>query len=1215
MFGAVDSLIFVCFVFYVVMQNCFVVCGFVYNKKNMKRMFPCSPAVRTLLAASFILLISFAIISLSHLIQLADTLSSNDNNGLYDMIYTLLKFEFVTFTHSTCTIHCIAEYIVGFREYRHVGDHDGLIWDILTGGSGVEEDGSIGHTNVWSSIRIDSPYRVIPRDNAATRLFPSDFAVVEVWCLIYFIILITIEQAVLVELTNFRYFSKMTAQINDPSVVSALRSSGRVKYVVRQRQFALIDDEKDEGKVEEEDEGSAEENHDSKKPLFFRRLSVDELFHSDEGETAEILLDEDDTNHDTLELDESDSQARNSIRSESGRQSTRWFVEHQKSSACASSGGGGGGVKWNANANNSSITDCAHKHFPPNSFLRADPYSDINPFSTLSGSEFSIRNMINDSQVPIFAHAGARKLLLNQEITDKLHADTLWQQGFKGQGVHVAVFDTGLRKDHPAFAHIVESINFSSEQTTDDSLGHGTFVAGIIASRGNECYGFAPEAQLHIFKVFTSQQISYTSWFLDAFNYVLLSGINILNLSIGGPDYLDTPFVDKVWELSANNVIVVSAIGNDGPLYGTLNNPADQTDVIGVGGINDGDQIASFSSRGMTTGEFANGGYGRVKPDIVTYGSKVRGTGRYGNCNTLSGTSVACPVITGALALLASTVPEDRRWTLLNPASIKQILHESSQRVPRANIFEQGMGKFDLLRAHTLLHQYMPRATFFPPHLDLTDCPYMWPHCAQPTYHSAMPIVFNITVLNALGVTGKFADGYPRWIPGNNGHVLDVHFSPSETLWPWSGFLGVQITINHAGRFFEGVAEGTIEAKITSPPNEQESTVLMKVKVPVIQPPLKQRRLLWDQYHNMQYPPGYIPRDNLNLKDDILDWNGDHPHTNFRDMFNFLRSKGYFIEVLQEDLTQFDARRYGTLLLVDTEDEFTDEERRKIKNDVEKYGLSLLVLAEWYNVEVMKKIKFFDDNTHELWTPLTGGANIPALNALLEPFGIMFGTDIYNGEINIGGKKAAYASGTSIVRFPEGGRLAKFSLQDQTKQFLFDKTTEVREDTPVLGFYQTNGKGRIVVYGDTTCFDSVQANVAKCFWLLEHMLEFTSRRKITDEMVNIPTFSEPLQSEYLDFNAKYAERYTDVLDAFFKHSKISPRQLISADHLPFMANTTTILDPLDSRDSLEERKQPSIGRSRLFYIFPMLVTVSVLVTLAFILLRRRRKPVIRLGLE
>ena len=54
----------------------------------------------------------------------------------------------------------------------------------------------------------------------------------------------------------------------------------------------------------------------------------------------------------------------------------------------------------------------------------------------------------------------------------------------------------------------------------------------------------------------------------------------------------------QVWELTANHIIMISAIGNDGPLYGTLNNPADQMDVISKGGINFDDQIARFSSRG-----------------------------------------------------------------------------------------------------------------------------------------------------------------------------------------------------------------------------------------------------------------------------------------------------------------------------------------------------------------------------------------------------------------------------------------------------------------------------------------------------------------------------------------------------------------------------------------------------------------------------------------
>lgn len=202
----------------------------------------------------------------------------------------------------------------------------------------------------------------------------------------------------------------------------------------------------------------------------------------------------------------------------------------------------------------------------------------------------------------------SRRLLraIPRQITSILQADSLWNMGITGKGIRVAVFDTGLSKTHPHFRKIKERTNWTNEKTLDDGLGHGTFVAGVIAS-SKECLGFAPDSELHIFRVFTNNQVSYTSWFLDAFNYAILKKINVLNLSIGGPDFKDHPFVDKVWELTANRVIMVSAIGNDGPLYGTLNNPADQMDVIGVGGINFEDQIAKFSSRGMTTWELPQG--------------------------------------------------------------------------------------------------------------------------------------------------------------------------------------------------------------------------------------------------------------------------------------------------------------------------------------------------------------------------------------------------------------------------------------------------------------------------------------------------------------------------------------------------------------------------------------------------------------------------------
>lgn len=167
-------------------------------------------------------------------------------------------------------------------------------------------------------------------------------------------------------------------------------------------------------------------------------------------------------------------------------------------------------------------------------------------------------------------------------------------------------------------------------------------------------------------------------------------------------------------------------------------------DVIGVGGINWDDQIARFSSRGMTTWELPYG-YGRVKPDLVTYGSGVKGSALRKGCRTLSGTSVASPVVAGAVALLASGfvetgeskatrhkvqsagIAQERspRNTIygindeylhhkVTPASMKQALLGSARRLPGIGMFEQGAGKLDLLRAFQFLQSYKPIVTLSP---------------------------------------------------------------------------------------------------------------------------------------------------------------------------------------------------------------------------------------------------------------------------------------------------------------------------------------------------------------------------------------------------------------------------------------------------------------------------------------------------------------------
>lgn len=96
---------------------------------------------------------------------------------------------------------------------------------------------------------------------------------------------------------------------------------------------------------------------------------------------------------------------------------------------------------------------------------------------------------------------------LPAQITDKLNANVLWGRGITGKGIRVAVFDTGLPKEHPHFRNVKERTNWTNEKSLDDGVSHGTFVSGIIAS-SKDCLGLAPDVELHIFKIFTNIQVS-----------------------------------------------------------------------------------------------------------------------------------------------------------------------------------------------------------------------------------------------------------------------------------------------------------------------------------------------------------------------------------------------------------------------------------------------------------------------------------------------------------------------------------------------------------------------------------------------------------------------------------------------------------------------------------------------------------------------------------
>lgn len=132
---------------------------------------------------------------------------------------------------------------------------------------------------------------------------------------------------------------------------------------------------------------------------------------------------------------------------------------------------------------------------------------------------------------------------------------------------------------------------------------------------------------------------------------------------------------------------------------------------------------------------------------------------------------------------------------MLNPASMKQALVEGAARLGPLNQLEQGSGRVDLAASYKVLANYTPRASLHPGALDFTDCPYMWPHCRQPLYAFAQPLVYNATILNGMGVIGKLV-GTPTFEPSDEGgKLLHVTFAASEVLWPWTGALAVYVEV------------------------------------------------------------------------------------------------------------------------------------------------------------------------------------------------------------------------------------------------------------------------------------------------------------------------------------------------------------------------------------------------------------------------------------
>jgi serine protease AprX len=267
-----------------------------------------------------------------------------------------------------------------------------------------------------------------------------------------------------------------------------------------------------------------------------------------------------------------------------------------------------------------------------------------------------------------------------------VRATDVWNQSPKylqGQGVTVAVVDSGFVKNKDIGQRFLGSVNFNAAyHDSNDRYGHGSFVGGIVADDGTDSkgarIGIAPKTNIINVRVSDDQGMATVSDVVNALQWVndnrTTYNIRVVNLSLNSAvaqSYNVDPLCAAVEILWFNKVVVTVSAGNNGSA--TLYPPANDPFVITVGATNDmgtptlsDDIVAPYSAYGTTLDGYA-------KPDLVAPGTNIVGylpgndkliVGKQHVANRLdnnyfrmSGTSMAAPMVAGAAALLLQDEP------------------------------------------------------------------------------------------------------------------------------------------------------------------------------------------------------------------------------------------------------------------------------------------------------------------------------------------------------------------------------------------------------------------------------------------------------------------------------------------------------------------------------------------------------------------------------
>jgi major intracellular serine protease len=277
-----------------------------------------------------------------------------------------------------------------------------------------------------------------------------------------------------------------------------------------------------------------------------------------------------------------------------------------------------------------------------------------------------------------------------------IKAMDVWGISGKGKGIVIAIIDTGCEINHPDLkGNIISGYNFTEDDNSNphiykDYRGHGTHVAGIIAASDNRkgIVGVAPESKLLILKVIDKNGIGSYKNLIKAIEFSInwegpnKEKVSIINISLGG-SLPDKNLYTTIKKAKKKGIVLIAASGNEGDGNENTNEisyPGFYKEVIQIGSITKDKRPSKFSNT-------------NINLDFVAPGENIISTHLNNNYVQLSGTSMAAPHVTGAIALIIKML--GKQETEILPYLVKFYLIVHSQRLGFSNT-QEGYGLIQL---------------------------------------------------------------------------------------------------------------------------------------------------------------------------------------------------------------------------------------------------------------------------------------------------------------------------------------------------------------------------------------------------------------------------------------------------------------------------------------------------------------------------------------